>query len=198
MVSTDYLQHSTSLRISLSVMQVVRLLMTLRSPTGISWFFQLLHNQESCTGPFTVCLSPLTMELVYWFFFPIQLFVLWFIAVWVIFPSPCWQHSFRVSYEVDFFSGLCHYGPGVLPASRKVDSLRFEEDEYIPHERIQKLVDWWIDGCFFLHISAGTTERMLQVEFGTQPVPWVGGIPAATGKDDSDQMPWGRDCVWAG
>jgi len=41
--------------------------------------------------------------------------------------------------------------PGVLPALRKIYSLRFEEDEYNLSERIQKLVDLWIDGCPFLH-----------------------------------------------
>lgn len=48
--------------------------------------------------------------------------------------------------------------PGVLSALRKLYSLSFEEDEYNLSERIQRLVDLWIDGCPFLNKSAATTE----------------------------------------
>lgn len=48
--------------------------------------------------------------------------------------------------------------PGVLPALRKAYGLTFEEDEYNLRERIQRLVDLWIDGCPFLNKSADSTE----------------------------------------
>ena len=86
--------------------------------------------------------------LIYWFIFSIQA-VRSLIhkslsnleVVWGIFLSPCLQHSF--CRPPNFRQGLF----------AKV------EDGYNLSEKIQKLVDLWIDGSPFLHKSAGTTEH---------------------------------------
>ena len=122
-----------------------------------------LSQKKDRTGPITVCLSPLTTELIYRFFFRYRLFALLFInhskskSVCVgIFLSPCRQHSFSRSENLPFFC-LC-YQIMVLILVSSYSCLAcfpsFKKGVFakIIFQRIQKCV-------LFLHKSADTTER---------------------------------------
>jgi len=74
------------------------------------------------------------------------------------FEAVCGGYSCHLVSNIPSLDPRIYELPGVLSALRKVYSLSFEEDEYNLSERIQRLVDLWIDGCPFLNKSAATTE----------------------------------------